>query len=100
MRPDNLIQHDDNLSWTHLVTVGIAPSIFIAPPIWFGYAGYGVSAVIGFGILVTVFAILLARIDGMRFSVSSREIGNFALVDMQITTVLMILYLGGSVAAQ
>ncbi len=90
---------DNHTSWRHAFTVRLAPSVFIVPPIWFGLAGYSLFAVLGFGLLVTSFAFFVAQIDGMRCRVSVHGLKKFGITYLQITAVLLTLYLAGNSAS-
>jgi len=69
------------------------------PPIWLGYAGFGLLLVFGFGLCVTFFAFFLAEIDGMRLRISKYGIRVFAVTYLQITAIMLILFLMGKAAA-
>ncbi|MEP7350924.1 MAG: hypothetical protein ABI668_13380 [Sphingorhabdus sp.] len=86
-------------AWTTATAIYLAPLIFIAPPLWFGYAAYGVTSVMGFGLLATIFAFFLARSDGMKLRLSKRGIKVLAITYMQITGVFLVLFVFGHAAA-
>ena len=98
MQPVKSNNCGEHISWRHTVTVGLAPLVFIAPPIWFGFAEYGLFTVSAFGLVVTSFAFLLGKIDGRRLSLSPHGAKKFAVTYFQIMAVLITLYFAGNAA--
>jgi multisubunit Na+/H+ antiporter MnhC subunit len=41
-------------SWLTAIVIGLALLVFIVPPIWLGYKGFGLFLVFGFGLAVTL----------------------------------------------
>lgn len=86
-------------SWLTAIVIGLALSVLIVPPIWLGCAGLGLYLVFGLGLAVTFFAFFLAEIDGMRLQLSKFGVRMFAVTYLQITAILLILFLVGKAAA-
>lgn len=90
-----LSKHFEKLSTRGAITLFSAPLIFIVPPVWLGYAEYGFLSIICLGLVITLFALFLAAIDGMALKLSRSGIQTLSIIYMQITTPLSVLFLVG-----
>lgn len=88
-------KHFGKLSTRGVITLVLAPLIFIVPPIWLGYADYGFLSIMGLGLVITLFALFLAAVDGMALKLSQSSVRTLSIIYMQITTPLSVLFLVG-----